>query len=130
MASNGTAGLAKAMLRVVAGSATTMELQFLFNPTEYTVTKGATWNRPQTSGAKSSTPPQFGGTNPQTIQMEIFFDDWEAHKGTVAEKVATLLEWTKPTPTSVTQKKPEPPILTFEWGTNAALAGFRGYLKS
>jgi hypothetical protein len=130
MAGSGTAGLAKAALRVVAGSATTTELQFLFNPTEYTVTKGATWNRPQTSGARSATPPQFGGTNPQTVQMEIFFDDWEQHRGTVADKVATLLEWTKPTPVSVTQKKPEPPILAFEWGTNAALAGFRGYLKT
>jgi nucleoid-associated protein YgaU len=125
-----TAGLTKAALRVVAGDTPRKELRFLFNPTEYTVTKGATWNRPQSSGAKSATKPQFGGTNPQTIQMEIFFDDWEAKKGTIADDVATLLEWTKPTTTSVQKKKPEPPILTFEWGTNKALTGFRGYLKS
>ena len=49
-----------------------LELRFLYNPTEYTVTKGSTWSRPQTSGAKSTTRPQFGGTNPQTLQMEIF----------------------------------------------------------
>ena len=125
-----TAGPTKAALRVVAGETTRKELRFLFNPTDYTVAKGATWNRPQSSGAKSATKPQFGGTNPQTVQMEIFFDDWEGRKGKIADDVATLLEWTKPTSASVQKKKPEPPILAFEWGTNKALAGFRGYLKT
>lgn len=125
-----SAGLSKATLRVVAGDVSQKELRFLFNPTEYTVTKGATWNRPQSSGAKSSTKPQFGGTNPQTVQMEIFFDDWEGRKGSISNDVATLLEWTKPTLTSVQKKKPEPPILVFAWGTNKALTDFRGYLKS
>ena len=120
----------KATLTVVAGETSRKELRFLFNPTEYTVTKGATWNRPQSSGAKSSTKPQFGGTNPQTVQMEIFFDDWEKRKGTVADDVATLLEWTKPTAASVSKKKPEPPIVSFMWGGNKALADFRGYIKT
>ena len=62
----GEAGLSKATLRVVSGTPKRLELRFLYNPTEYTVTKGSTWNRPQTSGAKSATKPQFGGTNPQT----------------------------------------------------------------
>jgi nucleoid-associated protein YgaU len=126
----GSAGLAKATLRVVAGSPTRRELRFLFNPTEYTVAKGATWNRGQTSGAKSATKPQFGGTSPQTVQMEIFFDAFENGGGSIGDDVATLLEWTKPTAASVQQKKPEPPILTLDWGQNKALAGFHGYLKS
>lgn len=130
MAGIGSAGLTKAALRVVAGQTTRDRVTFLFNPTEYTVTKGATWNRPQSSGAKSATKPQFGGTNPQTLAMEIFFDDWEARKGTIAADVAALLEWTKPTPASVQKKKPEPPILTFDWGNNPAIHDFRGYLKS
>lgn len=120
----------KAKLRVVAGEPEVMELRFLFNPSEYTITKGATWNRPQSSGAKSATKPQFGGANPQTVQMEIFFDDYEQNEGNVAADVATLLEWTKPTKASVNKKKPEPPILTFEWGGNEALAAFNGYLKA
>lgn len=130
MAGAGAAGLVKAALRVVAGETSRDRIAFLFNPTEYTVTKGATWNRPQASGAKSSTKPQFGGSNPQTLAMEVFFDDWEARKGSIAADVATLLEWTKPTPASVQKKKPEPPILTFDWGNNPAIHDFRGYLKS
>ena len=74
MSLSGMAGLSKATLRVVSGLAQPHGAAFLFNPTEYTVTKGSTWNRPQSSGAKSATKPQFGGTNPQTVQMEIFFD--------------------------------------------------------
>ena len=126
----GSSGLSKATLRVVAGTPSRTELRFLYNPTEYTVTKGATWNRPQTTGAKSATKPQFGGTNPQTVQMEIFFDAFEIGGGSVGDDVATLLEWTKPTAQSVQQKKPEPPILTLDWGKNKALAGFHGYLKN
>ena len=130
MADGATAGLAKATLRVKVGDPPRKELKFLYNPTEYTITKGTTWNRPQAKGAKSAGRPEFGGTNPQTVQLEIFFDDWEAGAGTVADDVACLLEWTKPTGKSVGKKKPEPPILALEWGTNPALGTFQGALKS
>ena len=126
--SNG--GLSKAALRVVAGSPNVKELPFLYNPTEYTISKGSTWNRPQTKGAKSSGKPEFGGTNPQTVQMEIFFDSWEQNATTIAESIAILLEWTMPTDDSRSKGKPEPPILAFGWGSNPALRNFRGYLKS
>lgn len=120
----------KAKLRVVAGQAGTSELRFLFNPSEYTITKGTTWNRGNSTAAKSASKPQFGGANPQTVAMEIFFDDYEQHEEDIAKQVATLIEWTKPTKQSYDQTNPQPPILAFEWGTNAALTGFNGYLKS
>ena len=124
-------GLTKACLRVVEGKATPSELSFSFNPSEYSIAKSSTWSRPTTKGAKSSGKAEFGGANPQTLQMEIFFDAWGGG-GTegVAQKVATLLNWVKPTDESVDKKSPRPPILTFEWGSNSALTGFRGYLKS
>jgi nucleoid-associated protein YgaU len=127
----GTGGFQKAKLRVVAGTPDgPKELRFLFNPSEYTIAKGATWNRPQSSGAKSASKPQFGGANPQTVQMEIFFDDYEKHAGDIAADLKTLLDWVKPTSDSVKKKKPQPPILGFEWGKNQALTAFNGYLKS
>ncbi len=129
MAGPGGAKPAKARLHVVAGEVAVTELSFTFNPTEYTIAKSSQWNRPTTSGAKSSTKPQFQGANPQTLQMEIFFDAFESG-GEVASKVATLLDWVKPTAASVKKKKPEPPILSFEWGDNQALSGFQGYLKT
>jgi nucleoid-associated protein YgaU len=121
--------LAKAMLRVVDGAPSKKELRFTFNPTEYTVAKSAQWNRPTTKGAKSATKPDFQGVNPQTLQMEIFFDEYESG-GNVTEKVATLLEWLVPTASSFSKDQPQPPVLVFEWGVNDALKNFRGFLKS
>ena len=128
MSAAGGAKPTKAKLRVVQGEVAETELGFMFNPAEYTIAKSSAWNRPTTSGAKSSTKPQFQGANPQTLQMEIFFDEFEAGGG-VADKVATLLDWVKPTAASVKKKKPEPPILSFEWGDNTALSNFNAYLK-
>ncbi len=125
----GLGGGSKARLRVVQGQVTPNELKFSFNPSEYTIAKSSQWSRPTTSGAKSSAKPQFQGANPQTLQMEIFFDEFETGRQ-VASKVKTLLDWIKPTPASVQKKKPEPPILEFGWGENGALSGFRCYLKS
>lgn len=127
---SGAAGLAKASLRVDAGATKGEELSFLFNPTEYTIAKSATWNRPPAAGAKSATKPEFGGTNPQTVQMEIFFDGWEKHDLTISEAVAKLIKWTKPTDESRSKDLPQPPVLVFDWGANKALEGYRGYLKS
>jgi len=121
--------LSKAILRVVDGTPSVKELRFTFNPTEYTIAKSAQWNRPTTAGAKSATKPDFQGVNPQTLQMEIFFDEYEAG-GNVTAKVATLFEWLKPTELSFNQEQPQPPILAFEWGVNDALKNFRGFLKS
>jgi hypothetical protein len=104
------------------------ELRFSFNPSEYTVAKSATWNRPTTKGAKKASIPEFQGANAQTLQLEIFLD--ESESDSVAGQVATLFEWVKPTPASLKKNKPMPPILTFTWGTNAALDGFQAYMKT
>lgn len=105
------------------------ELRFRFNPKEYSVSKSATWNRPTNKGAKHSSQPEFGGVQPQTVQMELFFDDWEG-SGNLVEDVETLLEWLKPTDRSISNKKPEPQTLRFEWEKNQSLAQFKGFLKA
>jgi len=117
----------KALLKA-DGDVKVKELRFTFNPSEYTVAKSATWNRPQAKDAKKAGRPEFQGANAQTLQMEIFLDDSET--GDVAKAIATLFDWVKPTDSSVKKKKPQPPILTFIWGTNPALDGFQAYLKS
>jgi nucleoid-associated protein YgaU len=103
-------------------------LSFTFNPSEYTIAKSATWNRPTTKGAKKAGRPEFQGANAQTLQLEIFFD--ESQSKDVAGDVATLFEWVMPTPGSRKKNKPMPPIVHFTWGTNKALDGFEAYLKS
>jgi hypothetical protein len=105
------------------------ELLFDFNPGEYTIAKSSTWNRPQMKGGKQTGKPEFAGANAQTVQMEMLFDEWMSGEGGVAKSIATLIEWVKPTDDSVKKKKPQPPIVMFEWGDNPAVTSFRGYVK-
>jgi nucleoid-associated protein YgaU len=121
--------LEKATLRVVEGDAAQTSLRFMYNPREFSTQKSSSWNRPTTSGARSSTRPQFAGAGPQSVSMEIMLDAWEDQAADVVASVQTLLEWLKPTPSSIQRRSPSPPVLAFEWGRSRALADFRGYLK-
>ena len=106
-------------------------LVFTYNPTQVQTSKTASWRRPTTRGAESTTAPEFTGSGPQTVEMELFFDAWNDPVGDVSGSVNKLLGWTRPTEISLhVRKKPSPPVLTFQWGASRALADFRGYLKS
>lgn len=105
------------------------KLEFRFNPKEYSVNKAASWSRPTNKGAKNSTRPEFGGVQPQTVQLELFFDDWEG-KGDLVADIEKLIGWLKPTEKSIDTKKPEPQLLHLEGGNTGPLAGFKGVLKS
>jgi nucleoid-associated protein YgaU len=118
----------KASLKEVDGS---KELTFRFNPKEYSTSKSATWTRPTNKAAKHATAPEFGGVQPQTVTMELFFDDWENPSKNLVEDIETLMDWLKPTDESIKQhKKPQPQILKFQWGANQSLSMFHAYLKS
>ena len=106
------------------------ELKFRFNPKEYSIQKSATWNRPTNKSAKSSSKPEFGGVQPQSLSMELFFDDWENPDDDLLDDVKTLLGWLKPTEESINKKKPQPQILKLQWGSNHSLSEFKGFLKS
>ena len=117
----------RASLVEVGGS---KELKFRFNPKEYSTSKSATWNRPTNKSAKSSSKPEFGGVQPQSVSMELFFDDWENPGADLVEDIQKLMAWLKPTNDSLSKKKPQPQILKFQWGGNQSLSEFKGFLKS
>ena len=95
---------------MVSGVGVTPLLSFKYNPSEYTVAKSAQWNRPRTKSAESATIPEFGGSNPTTVDMEIFFDAFEEAAGDVSGDVETLLSWTKPTAQSLLISDGQPPV--------------------
>ena len=105
-------------------------LAFGYNPTQVQTSKTASWRRPTTRGAQSATTPEFTGSEPQTVEMELFFDAWNDPVGDVSSSVNKLLGWTKPTALSRTRQRPSPPVLTVQWGLSQALADFHGYLKA
>jgi hypothetical protein len=119
-----TNGLAKAVIAVRDGDA---RVECRFNPREYVVAKSATWMRTPTRGAQTASMPEFVGTNPRSLQMELFFDDWQSGSGDVSKDIETLLGWTNPTPQSISANRPNPPIVFFQWGTKPL---FNAYVKS
>lgn len=120
--------MVKAHLQELEGAG---HLEFSFNPTEYTVKKSTNWNAPQRNMKSDAGSPQdFVGTSPQTISMQIFFDDWESPVGDVTKQVELLFNWCQPSKLSIVTKKPQPPELAFIWGSNLQLSMRRWYLES
>jgi nucleoid-associated protein YgaU len=105
------------------------ELKFRFNPREYSISKSADWTRPTSKGAKPAAKPEFQGTKPRVVSMELMFDDWEG-KGGLVQDIETLLNWMTPSKDSLSHNQPEPMVLQFQWGAQQPLARFKGFLKS
>lgn len=126
----------KASLHVFDGNPVggVKDLTFDFNPTEYSISKSAQWQRKTKASAPSSAPlVHYDGVQPATIQMEVLFDKSEKENESdrdVSPSVETLLNWTKPTPDTIKKgKKPWGPFLELRWGNNKQ-TGFKCVLKS
>ncbi|MCL3860418.1 LysM peptidoglycan-binding domain-containing protein [Actinotalea sp. K2] len=98
-----------------------------FNPTEYTISKSASWTRVPVRGAVSAAIPEFVGTNGATLGLDLFFDARASDTDGVDEPVNRLLSWTQPSRRSIDQNRPSPPVISFAWGGTAA---FDAYLSS
>ena len=99
-----------------------IEVPFLFNPAELSMTKTNSW-KPADGKHVDSKPLEFGGGQPRTLGLELFFDTYELHDskqlapagGDVRKYTDLLLEMMK------VQKDlgPEggwPPQVMIEWG--------------
>lgn len=119
--------MVRAKLHEAEGSGS---LEFTFNPTEYSVTKSAKWQTPpRNMKDKAGAKPEFLGSEPQTISMQIFFDDWESAVGDVTKHVDQLFDWCSPSKTSESSRKQQPAELHFIWGSNIQLADRKFYLE-
>ena len=121
------AKMIRAKLREAGGAGS---LEFKFNPTEYSVSKGARWKLPERNMKdKQGGKPEFLGSDPQTISLQIFFDDWEAAFGNVTKDVDQLFDWCAPSRSSVSSEKQQPAELLFIWGSNSQLVDRKFYLE-
>lgn len=110
-----------------APGALMFQLDFQFNPKEIALAKSATWKREAAKGAKSAPPPQFTGTQPSKLTLEMFFDASAKQDTTVVKTVEKLFSLTTPTASSMTAKKASPPWVVFRWGS---LTGFLAYVSA
>ncbi|MFT4295580.1 MAG: peptidase M23 [Micropruina sp.] len=97
---------------------------FQFNPKEVTISKAAKWERKPAKGAKTAGPPEFNGSEPAKLTLEMFFDATAAQDGSVVKAVELLMSCLVPTPESVAQKKPSPPLVVLHWGSTASFPAF------
>lgn len=107
-------GLEKATLQVAGAGLGGPSLHCSFNPKEIKLEAGANWTRTPVPTQRTSRA-EYVGTNPRTISMQLFFDEWESIAGNVSDDIDTLLGWTRPTEGS--REHPRPPYLRFSWGS-------------
>jgi hypothetical protein len=109
--------------------ATIARVQFQFNPNKLELTKSTEWRRTPARMAKQSAMPEFVGSGPRSLSLEVFLDATVTHDDSVEKKVEELMKACVPTPKSLAKKKPASPWVRFEWGT-ARTTSFDGVLSN
>jgi hypothetical protein len=112
------------------------ELEFMFNPKSYKISRQANVQEKTTAAASDGNDLSHKGANNATLDMELYLDDWEglpfglfsSDKHSVSHAIETLLVWVAPTADSIKNNKqnPEPPLLNLDWGGPR----FKGYITS
>jgi hypothetical protein len=119
----GSDNVQRAVLTGTDGS----ELECQFNPSTLRVTKSSHWNAQPTRGSATAPRPQFVGTGPEVLTARLLFDDFDDLGGgnaTVPSAMSTLLGWTCVPAQSYQMDTPQPPIVTFRWGSGIDFTGF------
>ncbi|MBN0047611.1 LysM peptidoglycan-binding domain-containing protein [Streptomyces actuosus] len=133
----GRAGRARAQLTLKEPPATVgarpggtiARLNLRFNPTTLQLRKTTEWRRSPSRMAGASALPEFVGSGPRELSLEVFLDATATHDNSVEQAVEKLMKGCVPTPASLARKKPASPWVRFEWGT-ARTTSFDGVLSS
>lgn len=137
MASLSSTGLARALLRIMEPPATVgarpggvlASVAFQFNPNRLSVSKSVEWRRQPSRMASESALPEFVGSGPKSLSVEVFLDATVNHDNSVEQRVQQLMLACVPTPRSLAAKKPASPWVRFEWGS-ARTTSFDAVLSS
>ena len=104
-------------------------VQFQFNPSTLALAKNTEWRRKPSRMAGQTSLPEFVGSGPRTLSVNVFLDATAKHDNSVEERVEKLMMACVPTKKSIQKKKPASPWVRFEWGT-AKSVSFDGVLSS
>jgi len=93
------------------------QIEFLFNPTEYSLSKTNKWDSDAIVGFNVP-PTEFQGGEPTTLILELFFDTYEqqADVRTYTNKVFDLAKISSETRQSQNSQRGRPPRCLFNWG--------------
>ncbi len=131
------AGLARARLRIMEPPSSVgsgpggviATVAFQFNPNRLSMSKTIGWQRSPARMASESALPEFVGSGPRALSVEVFLDATATHDDSVEQRVQQLMVACVPTPSSIAAKKPASPWVRFEWGT-ARTTSFNAVLTS
>jgi phage protein U len=118
--------IARAMLIGSDGSI----LNCQFNPESLQRTKSARWQNQPARGSSRQPRHQFVGTGSESLVAKLLFDGFDslgAPGRPVEQAVNLLLEWTTVPASAQNQSTPQPPTVTFQWGTGVS---FKGYIQT
>lgn len=101
-----------------------------FNPTDIQILKKSKWKRSSNRGAEEASPPEFVGTMPRQLRMQLLFEGWEGGSGDVSADVNTLFSWTNPTKESLDNNQPQPPLCVLHWGKISYFEVFVSKIKA
>lgn len=104
-------------------------VQFQFNPNKLALSKSVEWRRKPARMAGQAALPEFVGSGPRSLNVDVFLDATAGHDNSVEERVEQLMIACVPTKASLRKKKPASPWVRFEWGT-AKSVSFDGVLSS
>ncbi len=115
-----------------------IEVPFLFNPTELSVVMTNTWNTPNSGKNSNNKTMEFGGGQPRTISLQLFFDTYELHDTSqwrgrapdVREYTDKLMEMMKVQDNLGPDDAKWPPQVQLEWGSLKKSWNFRCYITS
>ncbi|MCX5585224.1 LysM peptidoglycan-binding domain-containing protein [Streptomyces erythrochromogenes] len=137
MASSARASRARAQLTLKEPPAsvgakpggTIARLDLQFNPSTLQLGKTTEWRRSPSRMAGQSALPEFVGSGPRTLSLDVFLDATATHDNSVEQAVEKLMKACVPTPASLGRKKPASPWVRFEWGS-ARTTSFDGVLSN
>jgi hypothetical protein len=104
-------------------------VKFQFNPNKLALSKSVEWRRKPARMAGQASLPEFVGSGPRSLSLDVFLDATAEHDNSVEERVEKLMIACVPTKASLRKKKPASPWVRFEWGT-AKSVSFDGVLSS
>lgn len=104
------------------------EIPLKFNPNQLSLTKRTEWRRSPSRTADSTATPEFVGSAPMSLSVEIFLDATDRHDDSVEQYVEKLLLACVPTDNSLTADRPASPWVRFEWG-KASTISFYGIVE-
>lgn len=99
------------------------EIRFAFNPSSYSISKSANWERAPKTGTTSAAMPEFTGAEPASLDLELFIDHTDRDRPRVAQDVERLLSAVVPLEKTIAANRPSPPWAVFGWGSRIVFVG-------